>query len=313
MSSPHTKQVKPPGKTSRPDRHATGPIKANGGGTSEQQDPQTDPALKLQSRIARRSERIARWNKEYNEVEASWPGGLEYRRFCQRMADSAHEKQQELVAELEQLQTRSAHTWNAERQQPIQAQRPTAQIPTMKGSATETPLPKQATAIAFDLDPASLSTLRKALPGWNIEILAGATAASLTNQWHPGKVDLLVVKADDETTRTLALCRFLVRRPVVSRDSQKHATDTLGPRGSLQTQAQRAHAPLLVLVPGGQEDLVNSMLEAGAHSCLMLPIEAKDVASMLVHARAGNLPGRHTDNLEQAQSQDRWRDDGGQG
>ena len=185
--------------------------------------------------------------------------------------------------------------------------------PCGKTSRPDTPLPKQATAIAFDLDPASLSTLRKALPGWNIEVLAGATAASLANQWHPGKVDLLVVKADDETTRTLELCRFLVRRPVVSRDSQKHATDILGPRGSLQTQEQRAHAPLLVLVPAGQEDLVNSALAAGAHSCLMLPIDAKEVASMLVHARAGNQPGRHTDNLEQAPSQDRWRDDGGQG
>jgi hypothetical protein len=185
--------------------------------------------------------------------------------------------------------------------------------PCGKTSRLATPLPKQATAFAFDLDPASLSTLRKALPGWNIEVLAGATAASLTNQWHPGKVDLLVMEADHDTTRTLALCRFLVRSSVVSRDSQKNATDILGPRGSLQTQAQRAHAPLLVLVPVGQEDLVKSALEAGAHSCLMLPIDAKNVASMLVHARAGNQPGRHTDNLEQAQSQDRWRDDGGQG
>jgi hypothetical protein len=37
------------------------------------------------------------------------------------------------------------------------------------------------------------------------------------------------------------------------------------------------------------------------------------VASMLVHARAGNQPGRHTLDLERAQSEDRWRDDGGQG
>jgi len=120
MSTPHTKQANCCGKTSRPkrppkqregivadpDQHATGPIKANGGRNSEL-DPQTDAALKLQIRIARRSERIARWNKEYNEVEASWCGGLEYRRFCQRMADSAHAKQQELVVELKQLRNRS--------------------------------------------------------------------------------------------------------------------------------------------------------------------------------------------------------------
>jgi hypothetical protein len=45
----------------------------------------------------------------------------------------------------------------------------------------------------------------------------------------------------------------------------------------------------------------------------MLPINAKDVASMLLHAREGNQPGRHTDNLEGAQGEDPWRDDGGQG
>ena len=54
-------------------------------------------------------------------------------------------------------------------------------------------------------------------------------------------------------------------------------------------------------------------LEAGAHSCLVLPIDAREVASMVVHARAGNQPGRHTLHLEGAQSEDRWRDDGGQG
>jgi hypothetical protein len=54
-------------------------------------------------------------------------------------------------------------------------------------------------------------------------------------------------------------------------------------------------------------------VKGGAHSCLMLPINPKDVASMLVHAQEGNQPGRHTLDLEQAQTEDRWRDDGGQG
>jgi hypothetical protein len=182
---------------------------------------------------------------------------------------------------------------------------PTAMIPTA-------PLTKQ-TAVAFDLGPGSLNSLHAALPGWNIEALAGATETSLTNKWDPGEVELLVVEARPETTATLALCRFLTRCAVVSRYSQKAEIDSLGPRGSLQTQAQRAHAPLLVLVHAGQDGLVKSALQAGAHSCLMLPIDAKDVASMLIHARAGNQPGRHTQSLEGAQSEDRWRDDGGQG
>jgi len=64
---------------------------------------QTDPALNLQHRIMRRSERIAKWHKESDGVELSWSGALEYRRFCQGMADSASEKRLELQAELTQL------------------------------------------------------------------------------------------------------------------------------------------------------------------------------------------------------------------
>ena len=60
-----------------------------------------------------------------------------------------------------------------------------------------------------------------------------------------------------------------------------------------------------------RKSIVRDVLKAGAHSCLMLPINAKDVASMLVHAQAGNQPGRHTRDLEKAQTEDRWRDDGG--
>lgn len=121
------------------------------------------------------------------------------------------------------------------------------------------------------------------------------------------------MKATEEMARTLALCRFLTRCAVFSRDSEKQGAEILGPRGSLQTQAQRARPPLLVLVSAWQTDFVKSALEAGAHSCLLLPIDAKDVASMLLHARTGNRPGRHTQNLEGAQSEDRWRDDGGEG
>lgn len=45
----------------------------------------------------------------------------------------------------------------------------------------------------------------------------------------------------------------------------------------------------------------------------VLPIHPKGVASLLVHARAGDPRGRHTFDSDQAQSEDRWRDDGGQG
>lgn len=168
-------------------------------------------------------------------------------------------------------------------------------------------------AVVFDLDNASLISLREAFPKWEIAVINGATPASLHHDWNPGEVDLLVVQARVAAARTFALCRVLGRRGVFSSTAPDEETEMLGPRGSLQTQAQRAHAPLLVLVPAGQADLVPLALEAGAHSCLMLPINAKEVASMLVHARAGNQPGRHTSNLEGAQGEDGSRDEGGQG
>src|SRR5262245_59687314 len=50
-------------------------------------------------------------------------------------------------------------------------------------------------AVAFDLDAASLSSLREALPGWAVHLVNGATAASLSPDWNPGPADLLVVNA----------------------------------------------------------------------------------------------------------------------
>ena len=174
-------------------------------------------------------------------------------------------------------------------------------------------------AIAFDVDQASLISLRKALPDSVIEVIKGATAASLTRDWNPGTVDLVVVKAGKEVAQTLELCRFLVSCGVLGRiaplvtDSQEEIPKTLGLHRHRRNVGRRLHSPLLVLIPASRKSSVKNVLKAGAHSCLMLPINAKDVASMLVHAQAGNQPGRHTLDLERAQTEDRWRDDGGQG
>jgi DNA-binding NarL/FixJ family response regulator len=192
-------------------------------------------------------------------------------------------------------------------------------LPTSVIQVSEKPMPKQSKAIAFDVDEASLISLREALPDCKIEVVNGASAASLRREWDPGTVDLLVVQARKEFAETLELCQFLVSSGVLARDSLK-ATDsqeelpkTLGLHRSRHNRARRPPSPLLVLVPQGRERIVKAVLKAGAHSCLTLPINAEDVASMLVHAQAGNQPGRHTLNLEKAQIEDRWRDDGGQG
>jgi PleD family two-component response regulator len=180
-------------------------------------------------------------------------------------------------------------------------------------------MPNQSKVIAFDVDRASLISLRKALPDSAIEVVYGATAASLTRDWNPGTLDLVVVKAREEVAQTLELCRFLVSCGVLGRsapvvtDSQEEMPKTLGLHRRRRHVGRRLHSPLLVLVALSRKSVVADVLKAGAHTCLMLPINAKDVTSMLVHAQAGNQPGRHTLDLERAQTEDRWRDDGGQG
>jgi hypothetical protein len=180
-------------------------------------------------------------------------------------------------------------------------------------------MPNQSKVIAFDIDQASLISLGKALPDVAIEEVNGATAASLSRDWNPGTVDLLVVKARKEVAQTLELCRFLVSCGVLARDSlvvtdsEEESPKTLGLHRHRRNVVRRPHSPLLVLIPPSQRSMVTDVLQAGAHSCLVLPINARDVAGMLVHAQAGNQPGRHTLNLERAQTEDRWRDEGGQG
>ena len=180
-------------------------------------------------------------------------------------------------------------------------------------------MPNQSKVIAFDVDQPSLRSLRKALPDSAIEVVNGATAASLTREWNPGTVDLVVVQARNEVAETLELCRFLVTCGVLARDapvvtdSQEEMPKTLGLHRRRRHVGRRPHSPLLVLVPRSRKGIVTDVLKAGAHSCLMLPINAKDVASMLVHAQAGNQPGRHTLDLERAQTEDAFRDEGGEG
>ncbi len=173
-------------------------------------------------------------------------------------------------------------------------------------------MPQDFRALAFDVDRLSASSLREALPGWRIDSFYGATVASLPCNWGPAPADLLVLGVRAVAEETWELCRFLVGHASAGRETDP-ADQGVVPRGDRPAVAGRGKVPLLLLVPSGQEALIEDGLEAGAHSCLVLPINAKDVASMFVHARAGNQPGRHTLNLEHAQVEDRWRDDGGQG
>jgi DNA-binding NarL/FixJ family response regulator len=148
---------------------------------------------------------------------------------------------------------------------------------------------EQRRGVAFNLDGVSLNSLQEGLPGWQIEVIGGASPKSLAHDWNPTAADLVVIAAGDRWDETLGLCR------------------------GLRSQAGRAHILLLVLVPPAQDGLVRTLLEAGADSCLVLPVHAKEVANFLKHGRQGDRPGRHTLNLDRAQADDPWRDDGGQG
>ena len=149
-------------------------------------------------------------------------------------------------------------------------------------------MPGRPKVIALDVDPISLESIRQAFAGWQVEAVNGATPESLARAWDPGEASLLVVGARTDVTQTLGLCR------------------------GLRSQAGRAQTPLLVLVQSGREPLVRAALEAGAHSCLVLPVHAKELVTMLSRALAGKRPGRHTLGLDQPQSDDEWRDDGGE-
>lgn len=174
-------------------------------------------------------------------------------------------------------------------------------------------MPHRLKAVVFDIDRVSLTTLREALPGWHIKVVYGATVGSLPCDWNPGAMDLLVVGVREDVSETLALCRFLTGCTSHSHDSWQEAAESWGLRGGLLNQTRWITGPLLVLVSPGQEAFVRTALDAGVHRCLLLPIHAKDVTSVLAHAGAGIHPGRHTLNLERAQGEDCWQDDGGQG
>ncbi len=166
---------------------------------------------------------------------------------------------------------------------------------------------------AFDLDAASLVSLEEALPGWEIKAVNGATADSLGRVRDVGSADLLVVQVGEEAAEPLRLCRLLAHHRRRTSDPREREAGTPVPDTAPPGQAQRADVPLLVLVPPGQEGLVREALKAGADRCLILPAHAKEVTSALAQAQQHHRPGRHTLNLEHAQDEDLWRDDGGQG
>jgi DNA-binding response OmpR family regulator len=143
-------------------------------------------------------------------------------------------------------------------------------------------------AIALDVDRDTLAALREALPMWAIEATRGVTAHSVAQDWNPGPVDLVLLGARQRLEETLGLCR------------------------GLRSQAGRAHTAILVLVTPDQQPLVRAALTAGADGCLVLPVHAKQLVDRLTRVLEDRRPGRHTLDLEPAQDENPWQDDGGE-
>jgi DNA-binding response OmpR family regulator len=143
-------------------------------------------------------------------------------------------------------------------------------------------------AVALNVDPDSLDSLCQAFPEWEIEAVAGANVGSLVPDPRWGPAELLIVGDGATMAETVGLCR------------------------GLRSQPGWARTAVLVLVPPARQALVTAVLEAGADSCLVLPVHAKELVSVMTRARAGNRPGRHTLDLDRAQRANVWQDEGGE-
>jgi hypothetical protein len=148
------------------------------------------------------------------------------------------------------------------------------------------PMQYQLKAVAFDLDADSLMSLQEALPAWKIEEVNGISTAAVWRDWNPGAADLLVVNARTKVAETLGLCRFLVQSRDYSADFRGRDLDRLWSDDSEPRWAQRPASPLLVLIHPGQYVLMGVVLEAGADSCLFLPIHSRDVLGAMSKATA---------------------------
>jgi DNA-binding response OmpR family regulator len=147
----------------------------------------------------------------------------------------------------------------------------------------------QGRAVAFDVDPDSLERLGRAFPGWTIDVFPSIPCQFRTSGPTAEAADLLVVGAQPSEMPSTGLCQVL------------------------RARLSWADTPLLVLVPSDTPGQVEAFLNAGANSCLVLPIQVQELVDVLGRARAGNRPGHHTGNRDKAHQDDLWQDDGGEG
>ena len=171
--------------------------------------------------------------------------------------------------------------------------------------------PPTGRVIGFDLDRASLNSLRAALPGWRIDAVLGGSADTFPCGWDPGAADLLIVSAGADPAATWALCHFIASGMTRPDSSRREAAVIPARRWRLGDEAPPTPIPLLVLMPLGQSHLIREAVDAGARHCLVLPITPEGVAGVMAGLQA---PPRSALHLYAApDGENRWRDDGGRG
>src|SRR5687767_14669905 len=85
----------------------------------------------------------------------------------------------------------------------------------------------QTSVCAFDVDAANLVCLDEALPGWEIRVFNGMTAASLRRYGDLDGASLLIVAIRGDGRESLELCRVLAHgRPLVAHGLHKGLADS---------------------------------------------------------------------------------------
>ena len=149
------------------------------------------------------------------------------------------------------------------------------------------------TAVAFDLDAGQFKQPPGCPPGMGRRRSnTGPRPPPSRTIGDPGAVDLLSCRQGRTRQRPSRCADVSVVAALSSRQSEKEKVDPgpawepSDPASEAARSAPRAGVPW----PGRGS---SSPRWRRCHRCLVLPINAKEVASMLVHARAGDQPGRH--------------------
>ncbi len=169
-------------------------------------------------------------------------------------------------------------------------------------------------AITFDLDSDSSVCLNETLPEWKFEAVDGQTTATIASSWTPAGANLLILQPRGDHAATLDLCRFLVKHSQDACEVPSDGGDATALDMSRDNPSDDRIVPLVILIAKKDEHFIESLLQAGAQSWLMLPLQSQSVTELFSQLFSVlPLPlNQQPVALQEAKSMGRWADDGGQ-